>query len=302
MILFGGLSTVMDDFLRDQSFRLDATGPGRIQLVGIRGCKILRGAGRVLGLSLADKPEAITNRYDDTMLVYGQKGFGERFSAVYPMSTQPGLKSFWLSCYRPRNEGCPVVQAGQYAYERGLHKQKYQAIRQAGPVVALRDIDQDANIEPDSDRWDYPRWTGINIHAGGSSARVDYYSAGCQVIQGGYGGAAWKQFRHFVYEIAAEQKVFHYTLVDGHCFGCWFNARQGASGISLRRLYYGSQGEQVKALQRALEGQGCYHARGIDGNFGVETHKAVRRLQRERGERQTGVALQTMFENGGGET
>ena len=293
MIPFKNLSTVMDDFLRDQSFCRDATGPGRIQLVGIRGCTIRRDRGRIIGISVAANPEAITNRYDDTMLVYGQKPTGDRFSALYPMSTQPGLKSFWLSCYRPPTKGCPVVQAGQYEYQRGLHKQRYKALRQAAPVVALRDIDRDAILEPESDRWDYPRWTGVNIHAGGRSARVDYYSAGCQVIQGGYGGAAWKQFRRFVYEIAAGQGVFHYTLIDGRFLGQWFNARQDS--IVLRRLYYGSVGERVRLLQTALLAQGYYHARGVDGDFSIETHRGVRRWQRSTGRTQTGVVTQTMM-------
>ena len=296
MIRFANLSTEMRAFLRDQSLRCDTVeGRGRIQLCGIRGCVIRRERGKVIGISVADKPELITNRYDDVMLVYGAKRGGELFSAVYPMSTQPGLASFWLSSYRPPTKGCPVVQAGQYKYQRGIHRGRYRAMRQAGPVVALRDIDQDTVTEPESDAWDYPRWTGINIHAGGRSARVDKYSAGCQVIKGGYYGAAWKQFRRFVYEVVAGQSLFHYTLVDGKFFGEWHNAKHDRPSLTLQRLYYGSQGNRVSLLQAALQAQDHYHSRGVDGDFGIVTHQAVRRWQRAQGLTQTGVATQDMM-------
>ena len=300
MIPFANLSLEMDKFLRDQSFRRDAIGAGHIQLCGIRGCLIRRDRGKVIGISLLDNPEAVTNLYDDVMLVYGQKPGGQRFCEVYAMSTQPGIKSTWLKGYLKKGKGCPTVQAGQYAYRRctkyDLHQGKYWALRTDHHVVAIRDVDKDTIPEPETDLWDYPIGTGINIHAGGKSARVDLYSAGCQVIQGGYGGEAWKQFKRFVYEVAAGQKVFHYTLIDGKFFGQWYNRSHDRLPVTLRRLYYGSQGERVRLLQAALLAKGYYHARGVDGDFGVATHQAVRRWQRANRIAQTGLVTQGMMD------
>lgn len=292
MIPFDGLSKTMDDFLADQSFRLDAKSPGTIQLVGIRGCKIVKEGKSVAGISVTPHPEAITNRYDDVMFVYGIKPLpsAPRFAAVYPMSTQPGIKSFFLY---GSGSGCPVVQSGQYPYSRGLHKGKYKALRQQGPVVAIRDVNKDLVLDPIKDRWDYPRWTGINIHAGGTSATVDGWSAGCQVIQGGWGGRNWKEFFNFVYNTAATQIIFHYTLIDGWTFGQWFNLCQ--AGRRFRNLFFGSYGQSVRLLQSALCKEGFYHSSGIDGEFGIATHQAVRRWQGDLGLVITGAVNEGMM-------
>lgn len=300
MIRFKGLSTVMDKFLADQSFRRDATGPGRIQLCGIRGCVIGYERGKVVGISTSDKPEAVTNRYDDVMVVYGFKPGGQLFSALYPMSTQPGIASTWLKGYLKKGKGCPTVQAGQYPYRRctkyDLHQGKYWALRTDRHVLVIRDVDKDTIPEPETDLWDYPCQTGINIHAGGASAKVDFYSAGCQVIKGGYRGHDWKQFHDFCYETASSQSIFHYALIDGRFLGEWYNAsHKPTDPVTLRRLYFGSQGERVRLLQAELQAKGYYHARGVDGDFGTATHQAVRRWQRAHEVAQSGVVGEGMM-------
>ncbi|MCE5237332.1 peptidoglycan-binding protein [bacterium] len=296
MIRLEGLSLVVEAFLRDQGFRVDSEAAGSAQIVGIRGARIVRAAdGEVQGLSILPSPTAITDRYDDAIFVCGRKAGGERYADVFQASLQPGRASFALAHYR--NRGCPIVQPGQYQYGRGLHNppsgQSYPALRQRAAIVVVRDYDQDA-LQEATDRWDYPA-SGLNIHAGGASESVGRWSEGCQVIRGGRGaGSPWSRFRRLVYEVAAPQSVFHYALVDGEFFGKWFDAG-GASRSdagtrrAVRRLWFGSHGERVAELQERLVKLGHYHAGGVDGEFGVKTHMAVRRWQAAEGKAVTGV-------------
>ncbi len=290
MVRFEGLSLVVEEFLRDQGFRVDSEAAGSAQIVGIRGARIVRAAdGAVTGLSVLPSPTAITDRYDDVLFVCGRKAGGERYADVFQASLQPGRASFALAHYR--NRGCPIVQPGQYQYGRGLHNpprgQSYPALRQRAAIVVVRDFDQDVVQEP-GDRWDYPA-SGLNIHAGGASESVGRWSEGCQVIRGGRdAGSPWSRFRHLVYEVAAPQSVFHYALVDGEFFGKWFGADHAARA-TLRRLWFGSHGERVVKLQERLVKLGHYHAGGVDGEFGVKTHMAVRRWQAAERKAVTGV-------------
>ncbi|MBU0610882.1 MAG: hypothetical protein KKI08_23585, partial [Armatimonadetes bacterium] len=214
MIRFEGLSKVIEEFLGDQCFRVDSGGVGSAQIVGIRGARIVRGGGgKVQGISVTARPAVVTDRYDDVIFVCGKKANGERYSDIFRASLQPGRASHGLSYYR--NRGCPTVQPGQYRYCRGVHcppsGNAYAAMVQGGPVVVIRDYDQDAVIEG-TDRWDYPA-RALNIHAGGTGESVGRWSEGCQVIWGGRAaGSPWQRFKHLIYEVAAKQSVFHYTL------------------------------------------------------------------------------------------
>ena len=58
---------------------------------------------------------------------------------------------------------------------------------------------------------------------------------------------------------------------------------------SANSLQYGSKGEAVKALQRALQQKG-YYTEGIDGDFGAGTRMAVSLFQKVHGLSETGVA------------
>lgn len=282
MIPFGGFSIIVEDFLKDQSFPVQTTAPG-LQMLGIRGARCVERRGELVGISVHSTHGPVTDRYDDVMFVWGRKRNGSRFSDAWPMSTEPGLASFRLGSYRrDPNWGAPVIQPGTYRYQRGLHRGKYKALRQAEPLAVIRDVDADAAIEG-SDLWDYPRWTGINIHAGGRSGKVGYHSAGCQIIQGGWYGRPWRTFRDLVYEKCSQQDFYYYTMVSGVFLGHWWNLEKSASGQSkVKRLWYGSCGNRVTAVQERLMQKG-YLARVEKGHFGVDTHQAVRRLQTDAG-------------------
>jgi len=176
------------------------------------------------------------------------------------------------------------MQPGQYLYQRGMHNTKsgsYEAMRQAGHVVVIRDGDDDHMVDPDEAmRPDYDA-SGINIHAGGTSETVGIWSMGCQIIQGGRGaGSPWRTFHDLVYRVCAGQKLWRYTLVDYSMFCEWHDAQPGATP---KWLLYGSVGQRVKGMQNRLIEHGWLHANHVTGKFDPDTDLAVRRMQRHDG-------------------
>jgi len=276
-----GLSTKLKQFLASLSFTCDATGAaGTCQLVMLRGCK--RNANN--SLSLGSDPATYTDRYDDTLVAFGDKSNGTPYLATFQASAKPGLAWIKHSSYAASNAGCPTVQPGQYKYVRGDHR-GHEALRQeAGqPVVVIRDLDDDARLES-TDLVDYPMSTGINIHAGGSSSRVGLNSSGCQVVWGGWEGEPWKTLHSLVYKTARQQTVFHYAVLDFALFAAWHDDQAPA-----RRLLYGSKGALVTQLQRTLERRGYFAPALVDGVFGRGTDRAVRAWQKSQGVRPSGI-------------
>lgn len=267
-----GLSAKLKQFLLDQSFTCDAGPRGSAQLVMLRGCKVNADG------SLSDNGNATTytDRYDDTMVAFGNKpGTGAAYLQTFRASAKPGLAWINHQSYASSGQGCPTVQPGQYRYQRGDHR-GHEALRQCpnSPVVVIRDLDDDARLEA-TDLVDYPMTTGINIHAGGSSAKVGLNSSGCQVIWGGWGGEPWKLFHHLVYEVAAKQTVFHYTLVDFTMFGEWHDAGPKKP----KHVLFGSVGFEVTETQKFLADEGFFAENLIDGRFGRTTDRSARAWQ-----------------------
>ena len=83
-------------------------------------------------------------------------------------------------------KGTAILKAGQYrnAYKLGLHRSKYIALVQRnGPVTVYRDNNKNGSLDFMIGNQD-SGYFGINIHkAGTNSARVNKWSAGCQVFK-----------------------------------------------------------------------------------------------------------------------
>jgi hypothetical protein len=276
-----GLSDKLRQFLAACSFGCDAPAgkPGTAQLVMLRGCK----ANADGSLSAGRDPREYHDTYDDALVVFGSKPNGTPYLATFRASAKPGLAWIKHPSYSGSGNGCPTVQPGQYSYVRGLHR-GHAALRQApgAPVVVIRDLDDDARLEP-TDLVDYPMSTGINIHAGGTSSRVGLNSSGCQVLWGGWQGP-WLEFHHLVYGVAKQQKAFAYTLADFAHFATWHDG-----GRVLRWVLYGSKGADVSRLQRLLIDSGDLGERLADGVFGRTTDRALRRLQKRAGKPADGI-------------
>lgn len=209
----------------------------------------------------------------------------EKELAVFSGSTVPHHNYVRKSVSRG-GEGANQLMTGYYAdYRKGVHKAGsstgHDAFRQinAHPVQRTSDdIDYD-----NDDRVEYEN-PNDNIHSGWCMGinSTNYASAGCQVLVGypqcqkrGSQPATgpWKVFKKNAYDIS--QKSFGYILFDGR--EAFRIASSGSSKVSAR-LRFGSQGELVKKLQRALQTKSFYEG-NIDGDFGERTLRAVLKFQ-----------------------
>lgn len=201
--------------------------------------------------------------------------------ALFPGSTVPHIKYIKISKER-NGQGANQLMTGCYKdYRKGVHKEgeptAHEAFRQieAHPIRRTADdfdFDNDDRVEFDNP-YD-------NIHAAWCMGvdHDDYASAGCQVIVG-YpqcesrdnkpAVGPWKQFKEDAYNIS--QTSFPYILLNGRdALGIVSNS----SKKSPARLRFGSQGELVTRLQRALQKKGFYEG-NADGDFGNRTIRAV---------------------------
>ncbi|MDR3046596.1 MAG: hypothetical protein LBU51_03155 [Bacteroidales bacterium] len=144
-----------------------------------------------------------TNLFDDYIYVSYKDVF-----RTYPCTTDPG--SYYMQMPKDGNaKGVAVLKPNQYidTWQFGLHKGQYKALVQAKPVTVYRDANTNNII-------DYTKEDtglfGINIHkAGNNSAKIDNWSAGCQVFK------IEADFSNFINICeSTNQKFFTYTLLD----------------------------------------------------------------------------------------
>lgn len=100
----------------------------------------------------------------------------------FPATTDPGL------FYRANPlcvDGTAVVKPGQYPglWTLGMHRGKYSALVQAGPITVYRDNNRDDVVDGGGE--EQTGMFGINCHRAAQaleSHQVDKWSAGCQVL------------------------------------------------------------------------------------------------------------------------
>lgn len=123
-----------------------------------------------------------SNEFDDHFAWF-YKYQGKWTFKVYKATTDPGL--YYLN--HPSNtHGTAILKAGQYrsAYQIGLHRNRYTALKQVKPVTVIRDSDRDGMLDLSAGK-EQTGIFGINIHrasAHSESPLVNRWSAGCQVI------------------------------------------------------------------------------------------------------------------------
>jgi hypothetical protein len=156
------------------------------------------------------------NAFDDEMHVFMNISPNKRKKWAYwvfKCTTDPG--TYWLR--NPMNpQGTAILNSGQYinSHAIGLHRGKYKALVQVGPVSVTRDYDRDAVLDFNNGKTQKGRY-GINIHRAsktGTTHTVDKYSAGCQVFKNA------SDFDFFITLCEKHRKlhgnIFTYTLVD----------------------------------------------------------------------------------------
>lgn len=161
-------------------------------------------------------PGRVADRFDDAMGAAYVDGAGLWTVELWPATTDPGKEHL----VEPMNSrGTAILKEGQYldAWAVGLHRGKYEALRQVRDVWVYRDSTGDNRL--DLDRHSVQRGTfGINLHAstqreGGRSTRVGRWSAGCQVHATDAGFDRMMELANM--QIARiGRDTFSYTLMD----------------------------------------------------------------------------------------
>ena len=154
-----------------------------------KGYKYFTGNGKdydvnIIGIRNSSTKGRVTNAFDDCITLSYKLG-GEWKFHCYKCTTDPG--SHWVENIM-RDAGVAILRPGQYrgSHKLGLHQGKYLALRQQKPVKVYRDKNLDNKYDLLEESVQEGIF-GINIHratgkAGGTSTRVDKWSAGCQVI------------------------------------------------------------------------------------------------------------------------
>ena len=126
----------------------------------------------------------VTNAFDDHITI-SYKLDGEWYFECFKCTTDPG--THWVENIM-REEGVAILKPGQYrgSHKLRLHQGKYMALGQQKPVKVYRDNNRAGKYDLIEESVQEGLF-GINIHratgrSGGTSTRVDKWSAGCQVI------------------------------------------------------------------------------------------------------------------------
>lgn len=177
--------------------------PSRMNFVGLRGCVPSTQPG---GCQIA---ENTADRYNDTILGFGQHK-GKPVCALWLGSVDPGAYYTKVAPMNPK--GCAHLFNGQYRYKSGLHLGKYPCLVEAQAVTVWRDKSKDYDYTPD-ERIETSQTFAIHIHAGGAGNSVQKWSAGCQIIKGGWKGGPYTEYLSLIDK--GSGKSHWYTLTDG---------------------------------------------------------------------------------------
>ena len=168
----------------------------------------------IIGVRNTETKGRVTNAFDDCVTI-SYKEDGEWKFHCYKATTDPG--SHWEKNLLNK-KGVAILKPGQYrgSHKLRLHQGKYLALGQQKPVKVYRDNNRDGKYDVLEESIDEGLF-GINIHratgrAGGTSIRVDKWSAGCQVIAD---NDDWHQFLD-ICQTAREiwGNSFSYTLLE----------------------------------------------------------------------------------------
>jgi hypothetical protein len=164
----------------------------------------------IVGVRNNDKnvDDKVTNVFDDYLTV-SYKENGKWVYKEWAITTDPGKRAM-LEVKNPT--GVARLVTGQYrsSHSIGLHRGKYEALRQTRPVKVYRDANK--NMVFDENKTQEGLF-GINIHkAGKNSTVVENWSEGCQVFK------TEADFNEFMAICKRAAKIhgatFTYTLIE----------------------------------------------------------------------------------------
>ena len=169
----------------------------------------------IVGVRNSKTKGRVTNAFDDCLTI-SYKIDGEWHFHCYKCTTDPGTA--YMEDPILENTGTAILKPGQYrgSHKIRLHQGKYLALGQKKDVTVYRDNNRDDKYDLDESNTTTGLF-GINIHRatarkGGTSTRVDKWSAGCQVIAN---NTDWHEFLDICYEAKAIWgNSFSYTLLE----------------------------------------------------------------------------------------
>jgi uncharacterized caspase-like protein len=277
---------------KDLELIISASGfvPSRengVILFGLRGAELVGGPAQVNKDALRLRDARPDHRAFHCVI--GAYHVGRQQLSGFIGSTVPNNGSVYTNWVRHTTGGAPygnMLVSGCYRYKVGTHVGGVEVpgafrLQEDDEVVVLR---SDTDVTYDTlDRWD-PCVPHNNLHP--SFRSMSFSSAGCQTVRGTYTGSEhtgeWAQFRKAVGLGSSDNgKRFDYILITGLEAAIAAKAQAlvasdpSAVRTRLARIRYGSQGETVKALQRALQ-------RPETGFFNADDKVALAALQKQK--------------------
>jgi len=246
--------------------------PNEMVFIGIRGSQVDKYVNQVDSLEAAAK-NIVSDTYCCTILqVYQNKIAG------FLASTLPG--NYYEQ--NPENpEGVARLLPGLFLFNRGVHMGHEAFVQGNNVFIILRDTNKNEVFDYDSDYFQAGAGWGIDIHSGGGYPNVARNSAGCNIIRGdkdsngnwrGWDSVPWTTFKSKAY--SATNNIYKYILIP---YGWIENILNGS-----QYCMYGSSGDRVKIIQSKL-------GLNADGNYGVETTKAVMQFQGQNSIQKNGI-------------
>ena len=171
----------------------------------------------IVGVRNSKTKGRVTNAFDDCLTI-SYKIDGEWQFHCFKCTTDPGTA--YMNDPIVESKGTAILKPGQYrgSHKLRLHQGKYLALGQKRDVTVYRDNNRDDKYDLDESKTDTGLF-GINIHRatarkGGTSTRVDKWSAGCQVIAD---NDDWHEFLD-ICQAAREihGNSFSYTLLESN--------------------------------------------------------------------------------------
>ena len=168
----------------------------------------------IIGVRNSETKNRVTNAFDDCITL-SYKVDGEWKFHCFKATTDPG--THWVENVI-NEDGVAILKPGQYrrSHKLRLHQGKYLALGQKSPVKVYRDDNRDSKYDLLEENVQEGIF-GINIHratsrSGGTSTRIDKWSAGCQVIAN---NDDWHEFLD-ICQTAREiwGNSFTYTLLE----------------------------------------------------------------------------------------
>lgn len=167
----------------------------------------------IVGVRNSSTKNLVTNKFDDIITVTYKEGSEIKFYQ-WAITTDPG--AYYVKNFFPGTTSTGRMVQGQYinAYSIGIHRSKYEALVEVGPIKAFRDADKNEVYNEDNIQQGN---FSMNIHKAsesenGVATEIKDTSAGCQVF------SSTQDFNNFMILVRSSRtklnsNSFTYTLL-----------------------------------------------------------------------------------------